>query len=233
MAQSAVDHVAHALQTALHHLDGAALGQLRPAQALECQLHRSQRVAELVRDEPQVLRALPLKLERGSEWFIITKNHRDGTVRFSISALWEPGQFPNRWSRLGFKLLARRYQRAWHRRAFRRLRDRLIPDAAGTHAFHAVTRPSWTTAARIGAVAGLRSMLAPALVSRALENAGAAGHGLAGRALASPAAGAILPVVAALELLADKLPMISARIAPHIASLHHLHRWSPGCPGLA
>ena len=43
----------------------------------------------------------------------------------------------------------------------RRLRDRLIPDAAGTHAFHAVTRPSWTTAARIGAVAGLRSMLAP------------------------------------------------------------------------
>jgi len=153
-------------------------------------------------------------LERGSEWFIITKNHRDGTVRFSISALWEPGQFPNRWSRLGFKLLARRYQRAWHRRAFRRLRDRLIPDAAGTHAFHAVTRPSWTTAARIGAVAGLRSMLAPALVGRSLENAGAAGHGLAGRALASPAAGAILPVLAALELLADKLPMMSARIAP-------------------
>ncbi len=159
-------------------------------------------------------------LERGSEWFIITKNHRDGTVRFSISALWEPGQFPNRWSRLGFKLLARRYQRAWHRRAFRRLRDRLIPDAARTHAPATVAPrsyphcPRWTAAARIGAVAGLRSMLAPALVSRALENAGAAGHGLAGRALASPSAAAILPVLAALELLADKLPMMSARIAP-------------------
>jgi len=159
-------------------------------------------------------------LERGSEWFIVTKNHRDGTVRFSISALWEPGQFPNRWSRLGFTLLARRYQRAWHRRAFRRLRDRLIPDAAGTHAPAAVAPrsdphfPRWTAAARIGAVAGLRSMLAPALVSRALANAGAAGHGLAGRALASPAAGAILPVLAALELLADKLPITSPRIAP-------------------
>src|SRR6185295_19310492 len=65
-----------------------------------------------------------------------------------------------------------------------------------------------------GAVAGLRSMLAPALVSRALQAAGAAGHGLAGRALASPAAGMLLPVLAALELLADKLPMTSARIAP-------------------
>ena len=153
-------------------------------------------------------------LERGSEWFIITKNHRDGTVRFSISALWEPGQFPNRWSRLGFKLLARRYQRAWHRRAFRRLRDRLLPDAAGTSAPDAGTRPHWTALVRIGAVAGLRSMLAPALVGRSLENAGAAGHGLAGRALASPAAGAILPVLAALELLADKLPITSPRIAP-------------------
>lgn len=145
-------------------------------------------------------------LERGSEWFILTKDHRDGLVRFSITARWEPGQFPNRWSRLGFGLLARHYQRAWHRRAFRRLRDRLIPDA--------VRGPHWTAPARIGAVAGLRSMLAPALVSRALAKAGAAGHGLAGRALASPAAGMILPLLAALELLADKLPFTSARIAP-------------------
>jgi hypothetical protein len=71
-------------------------------------------------------------LERGSEWFRLTKSHGDGLIRFSIDALWEPGQFPNRWSRLGFALLARRYQRAWHRRAFRRLRARLVPDAAGT-----------------------------------------------------------------------------------------------------
>jgi uncharacterized membrane protein/uncharacterized protein (UPF0548 family) len=153
-------------------------------------------------------------LERGSEWFILTKNHRDGLIRLSITAFWEPGQFPNRWSRLGFALLARRYQRAWHRRAFRRLRDRLIPDAGGAKSAHAAAGRSWTALARIGAVAGLRTMLAPALVSRALERAGAAGHGLAGRVLASPAAGGILTVVAAFEVLADKLPMIPARIAP-------------------
>jgi uncharacterized membrane protein len=149
---------------------------------------------------------------------MVTKDHRDGLVRFSIAARWEPGQFPNRWSRLGFALLARRYQRAWHRRAFRRLRERLAhPDIAATNLAHAAGRSgsrSWTVPARIGAVAGLRSMLAPALVGRALEEAGAAGHGLAGRALASPAAGLILPVLAALELLADKLPMTPARVRP-------------------
>jgi uncharacterized membrane protein len=157
-------------------------------------------------------------LERGSEWFIVTKDHRDGLVRFSIEARWEPGQFPNRWSRLGFAVLARRYQRAWHRRAFRRLRERLGSlDIAATNLARAAGRSgsrSWTVPARIGAVAGLRSMLAPALVGRALEEAGAAGHGLAGRALASPAAGLILPVLAALELLADKLPMTPARVRP-------------------
>jgi uncharacterized membrane protein len=146
-------------------------------------------------------------LERGSEWFRLTKSHRDGLIRLSIAALWEPGQFPNRWSRLGFELLSRRYQRAWHRRAFRRLRDRLLP-AQRTVA------PSWTAPARIGAVAGLRAMLAPALVGRALERAGAAGHELTGRALASPVVGVILSALAALELLVDKLPMTSARIAP-------------------
>jgi uncharacterized membrane protein len=152
-------------------------------------------------------------LERGSEWFRLTKSHRDGLIRFSIAALWEPGQFPNRWSRLGFELLSRRYQRAWRRRAVRRLRDRLIPGAIGADAPHTVA-PSWTAPARIGAVAGLRAMLAPALVGRALERAGAAGRELTSRALASPAAGVILSALAALELLADKLPTTSARIAP-------------------
>jgi uncharacterized protein (UPF0548 family) len=94
-------------------------------------------------------------LERGSEWFILTKSHRDGLVRFSITALWEPGQFPNRWSRLGFALLARRYQRAWHRRAFRRLRDRLGREAGGPPPPHGAGRP-WTSPAGIGARAGLR-----------------------------------------------------------------------------
>jgi uncharacterized membrane protein/uncharacterized protein (UPF0548 family) len=158
-------------------------------------------------------------LERGSEWFMVTKDHRDGLVRFSIAARWEPGQFPNRWSRLGFALLARRYQRAWHRRAFRRLRERLgSPGRAAGGNLARATGPassrSWTVPGRIGAVAGLRAMLAPALVGRALEEAGAAGNGRAGRALASPAAGLILPVLAAAELLADKLPGVPARVRP-------------------
>jgi uncharacterized membrane protein len=69
-------------------------------------------------------------------------------------------------------------------------------------------------AARIGAAAGLRAMLAPALVSRALAKGGVSGGGLSRRLLGAPAAAAILPAFAALELLADKLPMIPPRIAP-------------------
>ncbi|HVV17297.1 MAG TPA: DUF1990 family protein [Polyangia bacterium] len=149
-------------------------------------------------------------LERGSEWFIVEKDHRTGAVRFSITARWEPGQFPDRWSRVGFAVLARRYQRAWHRRAHRRLRDRLNPGAVGPGRGGAAF---WATVARVGAVAGLRSMLAPAAVSLAFDRAGASGHGRGGEALASPASGLILPVLAAGELVADKLPAIPARTA--------------------
>jgi len=60
-------------------------------------------------------------IERGSEWFMLTKDHATGRVTFRIAAAWQPGDFPNWWSRLGFRLLARRCQRRWHRRAHRRL----------------------------------------------------------------------------------------------------------------
>jgi uncharacterized protein (UPF0548 family) len=63
--------------------------------------------------------------ERGSEWFVVTKDHATGDVLFRISAAWKRGQLPNWWSRLGFQLLARRYQRAWHRLAHLRLRAML------------------------------------------------------------------------------------------------------------
>lgn len=62
-------------------------------------------------------------IETGAEWFLLTKNHRNGEVWFHIQAIWRPGDFPNWWSRLGFHLLARRYQRAWHRLAYLRLRE--------------------------------------------------------------------------------------------------------------
>lgn len=56
-------------------------------------------------------------IERGSEWFLLTKNHVTGEIRFRIQAAWLPGDFPNWWSRVGFKVLVPYYQRAWHERA--------------------------------------------------------------------------------------------------------------------
>ncbi len=61
-------------------------------------------------------------IEAGWEWFLLTKSHATGEVRFRIEAEWRPGDFPNAWSRLGFRLLSSHYQRRWTRRAPLRLR---------------------------------------------------------------------------------------------------------------
>jgi uncharacterized protein (UPF0548 family) len=61
-------------------------------------------------------------VEAGWEWFLLTKSHPTGEVRFRIEAEWRPGDFANAWSRLGFRFLAERYQRRWTRRAHQRLR---------------------------------------------------------------------------------------------------------------
>jgi uncharacterized protein (UPF0548 family) len=68
-------------------------------------------------------------VEAGWEWFLLTKSHATGEVRFGIESVWRPGDFPNAWTRLGFRVLSRHYQRRWTRRAPQRLR-RL---AAGAH----------------------------------------------------------------------------------------------------
>ena len=60
-------------------------------------------------------------IERGAEWFLLSKSHATGEIRYEISARWRPGQFPNWWSRLGFSMLGRHYQRRWHVRAHQRL----------------------------------------------------------------------------------------------------------------
>lgn len=60
-------------------------------------------------------------IERGAEWFILSKAHDSGEVRFSIRARWRPGDFPNWWSHLGFRMVGPRYQRRWHIRAHTRL----------------------------------------------------------------------------------------------------------------
>lgn len=56
-------------------------------------------------------------IESGVEWFLLTKEHATGAIRFRIEAVWRPGQFPNWWSRLGFSFLGPYYQRRWHHRA--------------------------------------------------------------------------------------------------------------------
>ncbi len=69
-------------------------------------------------------------IERGIEWFLLTKDHKTGRIRFRIEAAWQPGQFPNWWSRLGFSLLGERYQYHWHRRAHEYLAEIMRdPDA--------------------------------------------------------------------------------------------------------
>ena len=60
-------------------------------------------------------------IERGSEWFVLTQDHESGALRFRISARWLPGDFPNWWSRIGFRLVRRHYQMKWHRLAHERM----------------------------------------------------------------------------------------------------------------
>jgi hypothetical protein len=56
------------------------------------------------------------------EWFLLAKEHTTGDVTFTVHAGWQRGDLPNVWSRIGFRLLVQRYQRAWHRLAHLRLR---------------------------------------------------------------------------------------------------------------
>lgn len=56
-------------------------------------------------------------IERGFEWFLLTKDHATGEISFRVEASWLPGDFPNWWSRLGFHWVAPRYQKIWHHHA--------------------------------------------------------------------------------------------------------------------
>lgn len=66
----------------------------------------------------------------------------------------------------------------------------------------------------MGAVSGLRSMMAPALLSRALGSRGGRGGSWLVRLLANPVAGKLLPLMAVGELAADKHPDMPPRIQP-------------------
>jgi uncharacterized protein (UPF0548 family) len=81
-------------------------------------------VVNRLRDEPGVFGfrydTLEGHIERGVEWFLLTKNGQ-GEIRFRIEARWREARFPNWWSRIGFIVLSGYYQRKWHREAHRRL----------------------------------------------------------------------------------------------------------------
>jgi uncharacterized protein (UPF0548 family) len=62
-------------------------------------------------------------IERGYEWFLLTKDHASGEVWFKIEAHWKLGSFPNWWSRLGFVLIGQWYRRRWRDNAPLRLRE--------------------------------------------------------------------------------------------------------------
>jgi uncharacterized protein (UPF0548 family) len=78
-------------------------------------------------------------IETGSEWLLLGKDHRTGAITLGIRAAWMRGELPNWWTRLGFQLLSRPYQRAWHRLANVRMRSFLATGEAP-----ALSRPRFT-----------------------------------------------------------------------------------------
>jgi uncharacterized protein (UPF0548 family) len=65
--------------------------------------------------------------ERGLEWFVVTKDHDSGEVRFRIRSRWRDGEFPNWWTHAGFLTLAPHFRRRWLRHAHERLARMIRP----------------------------------------------------------------------------------------------------------
>lgn len=124
-------------------------------------------------------------VESGTEWFTLRRNHKTGKIIFRIHGQWRPGRLPTWWSKAGFHLLASRYQRAWQRTAFWRL---------GRKSKNGALLP----AIAVGAIAGMRSMSAPAL----LAHDGRFKHER------------WLEVLSFLEMAVDKTAFVPNRIAP-------------------
>lgn len=76
---------------------------------------------------------LPGHVEVGREWFLVAKDHVTGQVRFRIRAAWKEGDLTTWWMRIGFSVVGRRYQRAWHHLAHLRLR-KMVMMAGGPRA---------------------------------------------------------------------------------------------------
>lgn len=174
-------------------------------------------------------------IERGSEWFLVEKDHHSGEVRFTIASTWRPGDLPNRWSRVGFAVLAPYYRRVWLRRAHERLRALLRqpmtslrrpshvfvregPPTASLPVTHQDAQPHAPAHALfaclgLGTLAGMRSLSAPTLLAfRGVITGPRPGASLVERALSAPGAVVTLTAAAAGEVLADKHPRMPARV---------------------
>lgn len=93
----------------LHYLCGVAVGAVRSERDDSCTVFGFR------------YETLEGHIERGAEWFLLTKEHDSGAIWFRIATAWKPGEFPNWWSRVGFAFVARHYQRDWLRLAHERL----------------------------------------------------------------------------------------------------------------
>lgn len=165
-------------------------------------------------------------IERGRELFLLEKDHDTGEVRFRIEAAWREGDFPTLWSRVGFELLGRRYQRAWHRLSHLRLRriaagleaHESLEGVGIAHEGHRMPFGQVQLYAQRGI--GRRDVDVEQEVedmrSDTLWNAAGLGALSGVRSLGPPAllgrrfgrkAGSILPVLGAGEAIADKLPI--------------------------
>jgi uncharacterized membrane protein/uncharacterized protein (UPF0548 family) len=185
-------------------------------------------------------------VERGQEWFLLRKDHRTGEVSFHIEANWREGEFPAQWTRLGFALVGRRYQRAWHRLAHAHLRtaarrwedeDRRARGQAPRDGIERrapvqflaqkaqkparirveqeaehMSKDARISAVALGAVAGVRSLLAPALI--ALEHRHRSGLFAGRRGKKAAAIAQALQLAALGELLLDKMSWAPPRVQP-------------------
>ena len=190
-------------------------------------------------------------IECGREWFMLSKDHASGEMRFHIKARWREGEFPNWWSALGFEFIGRRYQRAWHHLCHQRLRELLSgghlegrphPDAladadleVGTlpvqfasqrglgrrlldveHEVERVRRDKLLVTVGFGVLAGMRSMTAPALLGYHLAQRPSEAPDGHPRHIASPWVAGGFGLLAAGEIVADKLPGMPERISPPV-----------------
>lgn len=175
-------------------------------------------------------------LERGGEWFVVTKDHATGEIRLCITSRWRLGDMPNAWTRIGFRVLAPYYRALWLCRAHERLRAllarptaairpptaRVVDEGPPTESLppleeraRARQAPLLATAAAFGTLAGMRSLSAPTLLAARAVTAGAQpGAGPVERRLAQPGTALALGALAVGEMAADKLPAIPPRVVP-------------------